>query len=369
MKRRNPPMVHGYVDRHEKARFYLRRPGRPKVPLPGLPWSPEFMKAYEAAKADDAVPQSSTLGAGRTVAGTVNAALISYFQSAAFRDGLATGTRNSRRAILERFREQHGDKRIALIHQQAIQNILNGKTPAAARNWRLALRGFIDHCLSLGFVTKDPLIGLTKVKLKSQSHHPWEVEECEMFEAAYQVGTRQRLAYELLLQAGQSRCDVIRMGRQHVRDGMLSMKRQKTDVPFNVMVTPRLQAAIDAMPATNHLTFLLTDSRMPFASAASFGNWFRDVCREAKMPARCTPHGLRAAAATYFAEKGATDHQLMAWFGWTSISQAQVYTKAANGKRMARAAGELITGTGVGSPIDAGSQNGPEATDIIEVRK
>jgi hypothetical protein len=38
-------------------------------------------------------------------------------------------------------------------------------------------------------------------------------------------------------------------------------------------------------------------------------------CREAKLPERCTSHGLRKAAATYLAEQGATDHQLMAWFG------------------------------------------------------
>jgi hypothetical protein len=55
-------------------------------------------------------------------------------------------------------------------------------------------------------------------------------------------------------------------------------------------------------------------------------------------------------------EQGATDHQLMAWFGWTSISQVQVYTKAANSKRMAVSAGKLISGTGIGSLIDPVSQ-------------
>ena len=92
-------------------------------------------------------------------------------------------------------------------------------------------------------------------------------------------------------------------------------------------------------------------------TAKGFGVWFKKACRKAKLPERCTSHGLRKAAATYFAEQGATDHQLMAWFGWTSISQAQVYTKAANRKRMAFSAGKLITGTGIGSPINPVSQN------------
>jgi hypothetical protein len=67
---------------------------------------------------------------------------------------------------------------------------------------------------------------------------------------------------------------------------------------------------------------------------------------------------------TYLAEQGATDHQLMVWFGWSSISQAQVYTKAANRKRMAQSAARLISGTGIGSPSDPVSQNAEQAIEI-----
>jgi hypothetical protein len=226
------------------------------VRLPGLPWSPEFMEAYEAAKGG----RSATIeiGASRTIPGTVNAAVVSYYQSSAFKDGLAESSRTSRRAILERFRADHGAKRIALMHSAAMQAILNGKTPAAARNWKKALRGFLNHCLSLKMIKTDPLAGVTMAKMKTKGHHPWEPAECEKFEAFYPIGTRARLAYALLLQAGQSRCDVVRMGRQHVRKGMLSMPRQKTDVPFYVEVMPALKAAIDAMPKTDHMTFLIT---------------------------------------------------------------------------------------------------------------
>jgi hypothetical protein len=44
-----PKYVRGFQDRHGKPRFYFRRKGYKSLPLPGLPWSPEFMKAYEAA--------------------------------------------------------------------------------------------------------------------------------------------------------------------------------------------------------------------------------------------------------------------------------------------------------------------------------
>ncbi|WP_271542139.1 tyrosine-type recombinase/integrase [Bradyrhizobium sp. CCBAU 45321] len=364
MKRKNPKHVHAYETQHGKRVWYYRPPGGKKVRiLVGdgvLPWSPSFLAALEAARADG---KPAELGAGRTQPGTVNAAIISYYQSSAFKDGLAKSTQSNRRAILDRFREDHGGKRVALMHAAALQNIFNAKAPAAQRNWKKALRGWLDHCLSLGMIRTDPLRDVKLTKMKTVGHHPWEARECEQFEKRHTVGTRARLAYELLLQAGQSRCDVVRMGRQHIRGKEMSMRRQKTDVPFYVEVTPRLMAAIEAMPSSNHLTFLTTEQGKPF-SAAGFGNWFRDRCREAELPERCTSHGLRKAAATYLAEEGATDHQLMAWFGWTSVSQAQVYTKAANRKRMARAAAKLISGTGIGSPSDPVSQDAMQDIDI-----
>jgi site-specific recombinase XerD len=359
-KRKNPRYIHEYENRHGKTVFYLRRPGHKKqrlnTPDEVLPWSPRFMAIYEAALSDEPAPL--ILGASRTVPGTVNAALVSYYQTGAFTKGLATSTQRNRRAILEQFRVEHGDKRIALMHSEALQKIIDRKTPAAARNFKKAMRGFIKHCVLLKLLNVDPLGGVELVRMKTKGHHPWEAVECEQFEAFYPMGTRERLAYELLLQAGQSRSDVVRMGRQHIRHGVMSMRRQKTDVPFHVTIMPRLQQAIDAMPASNHLTFLVTAKGDPF-TAAGFGNWF---C-QAGLPKRCTSHGLRKAAATYLVEQGATDHQLMAWFGWSSISQAQVYTKAASGKRMARSAGKLISGTGIGSPIDPVSQNEGEVIE------
>jgi hypothetical protein len=98
-----PRFVHGFVDRHGKARFYFRRTGFKRVPLPGLPWSPEFMEKYQAAL--DETPRVE-IGAGRTVAGTVNAVVIGYFGSAAFQN-LAPASQRHYRGIIERFRCEH----------------------------------------------------------------------------------------------------------------------------------------------------------------------------------------------------------------------------------------------------------------------
>ena len=79
MKWKLPPNVHGYINRHGKAVFYYRIPGSPKVRLRGHPGSDEFMLAYDLAKAGER--PKVELGAGRTKPGTVNAAVVSYYQS------------------------------------------------------------------------------------------------------------------------------------------------------------------------------------------------------------------------------------------------------------------------------------------------
>jgi integrase len=348
---KHPKYTHAFLDAETgKPRFYLRMPGRKRVPLPGLPWSPEFMAAREAAmKGEWIAPE---IGASRTKAGTVNAAIVSYYQSTAF-TSLAIGTRQMRRAILERFRNEHGDKPIALMHRKAVATILNKMTPAVARNWRKSLRGLIDHCLALELISVDPLAGVKLPKLISKPHRPWTWEDVAKFEQRHPRGTRARLALELLLSTGQAKCDVIRMGRQFVRDGVLSMARQKTGVAFDLPVLRSLQDEL-ALQTERHLTFLVTEQGRPF-TAGSFGNWFRERCIEAGVPARA--HGLRSLAAIRLCESGATDFQLMSWMGWRSISEAQRYTKDANRKRLAVEAAKLISGTEIGKSENQFAKN------------
>src|SRR5262249_55945488 len=109
--------IHEYRDRHGKLRRYFRRPGFKRIPLPGLPGSDEFMTAYQLALAGQ--PARIEIGAGRTKPGTVNAAIVGYYSSVAFRS-LALGTQKLQRSILERFRVEHGDKRIALLPREFV---------------------------------------------------------------------------------------------------------------------------------------------------------------------------------------------------------------------------------------------------------
>jgi integrase len=171
------------------------------------------MAAYQAALAAVSPPP----GVSRTKPGTVNAVVVGYYQSNAFRDELAPGTQAERRNILERFREQHGDKRIAMLERKHIIKLLNRMKPAASRNWLKALRALLDFAVAEEFRLDNPAAGIKFRKYKAQSHHAWTQEEIAQFEARWAIGTKPRLALALLLHTAQRRGDVVRMGPQHIR--------------------------------------------------------------------------------------------------------------------------------------------------------
>ena len=178
MKRRNPRHVHSYkIGTAEEWRgSYLRRPGHKKVrlrvPEEVLTWSPSFAAAYEAAMAELPARPRSALTAP-SLAPSMRRWSVTTAQPPSM--GLPKSTQASRRAILERFRNDHGDKRVALMHADALQNILNGKSAIVQRNWRKALRGFIDHCLTLGMMKIDPLSGVKLAKTKKTGGIPYLV--------------------------------------------------------------------------------------------------------------------------------------------------------------------------------------------------
>jgi integrase len=104
-------------------------------------------------------------------------------------------------------------------------------------------------------------------------------------------------------------------------------------------ILPELREVINACPS-GQLVYLVTAFNKPF-TANGFGNRFRDWCDEAGLN-HCSAHGLRKAGATIAADNGATAHQLMAIYGWETLRQAELYTRAANRTRLAGEAMHLL---------------------------
>jgi integrase len=340
--RRPPKYVQGFIDRHGKARFYFRRAGFKPVALPGLPWSPEFMAAYTEALTE----QPLQPGNGRSARpGSLRALTISYFQSSDFRT-MQPRTQRVYRNMIERFCEQQdkdgnrfGNKPAAMLRRDHIVRLMAAKAdkPEAANMLRRVLRAMMKCAVDIGMRADDPTRDVKALQSKTDGFHSWTEEEIEQFEARHPAGTRARLAFALLLYTGQRRSDVIRMGRQHIRDGFISVRQQKTGVELAIPLHPDLLELLSETPRDN-LTFLTTQFGQPFTSNG-FGNWFREQCNAAGLPG-CSAHGLRKAAARRLAEAGCTGHEIAAITGHASLKQVAHYTKAADQRRLASAAME-----------------------------
>jgi integrase len=342
--RRPPKFVHGFIDRHGKPRWYFRRAGFKQVRLPGLPWSPEFMSAYEAVLSE--TPRLE-IGARRTKPGTVAAAVAGYFGSATFAN-LAESTHRTRRQILERFRAEHGDKAIATLGKTHVERMVNAKaaTPGAALNFLAALRALMRHAITVGLCADDPTVGIRGPKFKSAGFYTWTEDDIAAFEAKHPVGTRARLALALLLYTAQRRADVVKMGRQHVRDGLIHVRQSKTGTTLAIPLHPELCRVLDATPAEN-MTFMTTTGGKPF-HPDSFTHWFKRQCREAGLPAEASVHGLRKAACRRLAELGCSASVIASISGHSTLREVSRYTAAADQVRLARQGIEALTRTKTG---------------------
>lgn len=277
--RKPPRYCQGFEDRHGKFRWYYRRPGFPRIALPGLPWTPEFMAAYEKAEKGERLE----IGKARSAPGSVSALVASFYRTSDF-TALSDSKKATYRGIIERFRAEHGNKRVAHMEKRHLQKLVSDKaeTPAAANNMLRMVHLLMRHAVELGWRGDDPTQGVRKVKRKSGGFLTWEEDHIAAFLGHHKPGTRAHLALSLLLYTGQRRSDVVRMGRQHVRNTVLSIVQQKTGQDVHIPLHGGLQAILDALPLDN-LTFLVTMQGKPF-SPAGFTNWFREMTREAGLP-------------------------------------------------------------------------------------
>ena len=264
------------IDRHGKRRVRFRKGGFTTY-LTGTPWSEDFMRQYAAA-ADGVKAQARNIGAARTVAGTVNAFVAAYLDlrsSSPFKTAAAE-TQRTRRNMLENFRKAYGDKpvfrtdnsgrRTMLLTREHVQRIVNEKaaTPFAQRNFLNTLRAMFKWAAKEGRIPYDPTLGVTREKVKTTGYKTRSEDHIGRFEAKHPIGTKARLAFAFLLYTGQRRGDVVRIGRQHVYNGVLTIDQGKTEggeeSHLEIPVHPKLQEIIDATPTVGVKTFLVTSA-------------------------------------------------------------------------------------------------------------
>lgn len=335
MPRPRPPYLLREVNRHGKTVWYVRKGDGPRIRIRGEYSSPAFMAAYQAAVMGQPIPEPE-----KAAAGTLRWLVDRYRASTAWAS-LSLATRKQRENILRPILEKSGHQPFASITRKEIVagRDRRRETPAQARHFLDTMRGLFRWAVEADYVKADPTEGVKAPNIKGPGFPVWTDEDMEAFEAKWPLGTRQRLAYALLLYTGLRRGDAVRVGRQHVRNGVIRLKAAKTGTELAIPILPELQEALDAGPAGD-LHYIVGDKKKPMTKEG-FGNWFSEVCREAGVMK--SAHGLRKAGATRAANNGATVAQLEAIFGWEGGRMASLYTRSANREKLAKDGAPLLS--------------------------
>ena len=355
MPRPRPPFLNRVVTRHGRIVWVVRisKGGRRhRVRIRAEYGTPEFLTEYDAALQGRELPGPKTKASVGTLAW-----LIERYRETYAWTRLALSTRRQREGILQQVLATAGHMPVTRIMRSAI---IEGRdrrasTPSRARHFVETMRWLFRWALEAGHVDIDPTHGVEIAKHKNPTGFPiWKDEHIEKYNRRWPIGTRQRVWLDVLLYTGLRRGDAVRLGRQHVKDGVATILTEKSGgaVEVSIPILPVLAATLKAGPRGD-LAFIAGEAGRPLTKG-SFGNLFRKACRAAGVPG--SAHGLRKIAATRAANNGATVAELEAIFGWTGGRMASLYTRAADRRRLARGAMHKLMeqqderGTAMGAP-------------------
>jgi enterobacteria phage integrase len=325
------PYVQEYADRRGKVRRYFRRPGFKRVPLPGTPGSSQFMAAYESALADERLPIGRKHGKG-----TVGDLVVSFYKSPYF-ENLKPNSQRLYRLVLDKFSQQDGHRLVRDMPRRVAMSIIEeiGTTRPGMANLMLkTMRRLFAYAIKREMRDDNPFVGIVSYKLGT--HHTWTDAEIAAFQAVWQVGTRERLAFDLLLYTGQRVGDVTAMRRSDVRGGSVHVKPEKTGDELVIPLHPNLIRSMKACPSKG-LTLIGQANGRPI-SGGGLSSLIERAARAAGLPAKCVPHGLRKARMRRLAERGASTKEIASVSGHKTLKEVERYTVAADQARLARAA-------------------------------
>ena len=312
MPRPRPPHLLREVSRHGTVRWVVRKGHGPRIPIEGEYGSPEFNAAYHAAIAFEVRASSGDL-LGRRDKPRVDEKSLRWLTdrwraSSAWAETRPT-TRQKRDALLKQILDKSGDaayKNITRAHIVAGRE-KRARTPAQANNFLAVMRALFKWAVKNDFVKADPTVGVEDLRRPNAARGipVWTDSDIASFRAHWPLGTRERLAFEIMATTGLRRGDAAQLGRQHIGEvdgaAVLRLRTEKNGRLVVREIMPELKAAIDACPSTGLALVGRADGKA--LTKNGFGDWFRDACREAGV--NKSPHGLRKHDATTLAHSGA----------------------------------------------------------------
>jgi integrase len=323
--------IHRYTDHNGHARVYFKRKGFKSVPLPGPLGSAKFMRAYSAALLGAELP------AARHKIGTLNELVLAYYQSAQFTN-LKPNSKRVYRTVLDAWAEKDGHRLVGdLTYAKASKIIgeIGATRPGMANLSRAVFRRLMDFAIKRGQRKDNPFDLVESYRLGT--HHTWTDGQLRAYESRWSVGTKEHLAFSLLLYTGQRVGDVSRMRRCDIRDGAIHITQEKTSAELAIEIHPALATALDHFPGTPLAPLVAGHGGRPLSSDA-LSKLIVKAASQAGLPRECVAHGLRKAMMRRLAESGASTKELQSVSGHRTLGEVQRYTDRAEQRGMARRA-------------------------------
>ena len=289
------------------------------------------MAAYESALADERLPIGR-----RHNDGTVGDLVASFYRSAAL-ENLKPGSQRVYRLILDKFAEKDGHRLVRDMPRRVAIGIIEeigASKPGMANLTGSVMRRLFAYAMKKELRHDNPFAGIETYKLGT--HHTWTEAQIVTYEAAWPIGTRERLAFDLLLFTGQRVGDVAAMRRSDLRDGAIHITQEKTGAKLVIPLHPNLLRSIKAAPA-KALTLIGSPNGTRMTTTALSALVTR-AALTAGLPPECVPHGLRKGAMRRLAEYGSTSKEIAAMSGHKTLKEIERYTAAADQARLARSA-------------------------------
>lgn len=330
MPRPRPKHLHRTKSRHGSIVWYVHVPGQKRIRIKGEYGSEAFMAAVDAALRGE-VTKTTGSNSKHTLAW-----LIAEYKKSSAWAKFSPATQSQRDNIYKNTIKLSGNILFTEINRASIVKGREGRlaTPNQANNFIKAMRSLFAWAVDAGIPgATNPTEGVKLLNVKTQGFHVWTDDEVERYEAHWPLGSRERLALDVLLYTGLRRGDATKLGPKHVKNGVFSIQTEKGGVWVTAPLLAPLVRSIETSPI-GESTFIAGELRKPY-SKAGFGNWFREACVAAGVPGAA--HGLRKTGATRAAEAGCTERELMALYGWTDEAMPSLYTKKANRATMAAA--------------------------------
>jgi hypothetical protein len=307
-----------------KTYHYVRRRGRPAVRIDAQIGTQEFMLAYQAAL-DSEPPRPSAHRAG-----SIGSLVTSFYGSAEF-SNLKPNTKRVYRLILESVASKHGHRPAATMPASVAEKLIQeigAARPAMANFSRRVLHRLMGFAIRQKIRTDNPFAGIPAYKVGT--HHTWTDAELAAFESKWPLGTRERLAYALLLYTGLSDAPAGHRKRCHQRRAGEDLSRTRNPNPFEPA------CCHEGWAEQGHEPYWRCDGppdRHPRAHSAD-----EAAAQSAGLRSCCLPHGLRKAMMRRLADRGGTTKELQSISGPKTLKEVQRYTDAADQRLLSVAA-------------------------------